>query len=88
LQIQDPSANPDLQSGTGSIRDSNKATLTALINGENGFPVVDCGIAKDDVNVLFDKLKAALSSADIVVCVSYVIFFGRNFSSYHYISLI
>lgn len=66
-QIQDPSANPELQSGSGYIRDSNKATLTALLSGENGFPVVDCGIARDDVHILLDKLKMALSAADVLV---------------------
>ena len=70
-QIQDPSANPELPSGSGSIRDSNKTTLTALISGENGFPVVDCGIARDDVHVLLLELNKALSSGDIVV--SYLI---------------
>ena len=39
----------------------------SLISGENGFPVVDCGIARDDVNKLLSKLKEALSAADIVV---------------------
>jgi hypothetical protein len=41
--------------------------LSALVNGEHGFPVVDCGIARDDVHVLLKKLKEALSAGDIVV---------------------
>ena len=41
--------------------------MSALVNGEHGFPVVDCGIARDDVHVLLKKLKEALSAGDIVV---------------------
>ena len=71
--------SPELQSGSGYIRDSNKTTLTALVSGENGFPVVDCGIARDDVNVLLKKLKLAFSSGDIVVSILYVSHLGVYF---------
>jgi molybdopterin biosynthesis enzyme len=81
FKIQDPSSDPELKSGSGSIRDSNKTTLSALVNGEHGFPVVDCGIARDDVHVLLKKLKEALSAGDIVVKELQCSFIGSWFLS-------
>jgi hypothetical protein len=43
--------------------------LTALVSGEHGFPVVDCGIARDDVNILLEKLKLAFNFGDIIVSI-------------------
>ena len=61
--------NPQEEGGLkpGFIRDSNKATLISLINKEQGFPIVDCGIATDDLEDLKTKLTLALKSGSLVV---------------------
>jgi len=61
-EIQDPSET--LQ--PGHIRDSNKTTLKYLIQSK-GFKVVDCGIAKDDLTTLTDKISESLEQCDLLV---------------------
>jgi len=61
-EIQDPSE----ELKPGHIRDSNKTTLKYLVKSK-GFPVVDCGIAKDDLATLTDKLRESLESCDLLV---------------------
>jgi len=50
----------------GHIRDSNKATLLALL-ANAGFPAIDAGTAKDDPPSLLSALKRAMTRSDILV---------------------
>ncbi|XP_067947959.1 gephyrin-like isoform X2 [Watersipora subatra] len=52
--------------GDGKIRDSNRATLIALLE-EHGFDVLDMGIAKDNEVETREMIGKALYSADVVV---------------------
>eukprot|EP00088_Acartia_fossae_P059573 TRINITY_DN7082_c1_g1_i15.p1 TRINITY_DN7082_c1_g1~~TRINITY_DN7082_c1_g1_i15.p1 ORF type:complete len:648 (-),score=118.70 TRINITY_DN7082_c1_g1_i15:684-2627(-) len=61
-EIQEP--GEDLK--PGHIRDSNKTTLKFLIQSK-GFHVVDCGIAKDDLSTLKQKLSDSLTECDLLV---------------------
>ncbi len=62
----------DLQSASSAPRpdariiDANRPGLKAAIQGQ-GFGVVDCGIVEDDENRLLQKLKHALSEAEVVI---------------------
>lgn len=51
----------------GKIRDSNRATLKALLGGEHGFPVLDLGIVRDDPGLLAAALRDAASKVDLIV---------------------
>ena len=66
-ELQDPHIKSSLEHGSGKIRDSNKTTLTALIQGETGMPVKDLGIAFDDPQIILDTLKHALPQIDLLV---------------------
>lgn len=50
----------------GKIRDSNKTVLKNLFK-EQGFPVIDLGIAEDSVEDLIAKVKQGLQFADVLV---------------------
>ena len=63
-ELQDPN---EAELKSGAIRDSNKTTLMTLIGKEHGFPVFDCGIARDDPDSIVSRLKLGFSSADILV---------------------
>ena len=66
-ELQDPHIKSSLELGSGKIRDSNKTTLRALIEGETGMPVKDLGIAVDDPQIILDTLKDALPQIDLLV---------------------
>jgi gephyrin len=63
-ELQDPD-QADLK--PGFIRDSNKTTLWSLLDMEQGFSTVDCGIANDDLGDLKAKLTFALDHGDMIV---------------------
>ncbi|XP_023335132.1 gephyrin [Eurytemora carolleeae] len=50
----------------GHVRDSNKTTLACLLR-DQGFPVLDAGIARDNIPDLTSCLAAALQNTDILV---------------------
>jgi len=50
----------------GHVRDSNKTTLLTLLK-QQGIPIVDGGICKDDLASLTAGVRSALTSADVLV---------------------
>ena len=46
--------------------DSNKTTLSCLLK-DQGFPIFDAGIAKDDIPTLTSRLRMALEKSDLLV---------------------
>ena len=63
-ELQDPLDRLPLR--PGSIRDSNKTTLSALLK-ENSVPFFDAGIATDEPQSLVNKVKEAFEKGDILV---------------------
>jgi molybdenum cofactor synthesis domain-containing protein len=60
--VDDPSASL----APGQIRDSNRATLLALVAGAGGEPV-DLGLARDDKDAITAAIRAGASSCDAVL---------------------
>ncbi len=54
----------DLQSGR--IRDSNRPALMSFLK-QQGYPVIDAGIAEDSLETLYQRIKSAFEKADILV---------------------
>lgn len=50
----------------GRIRDSNRPALLSLLK-QHGFPVVDAGIAEDELEALHARIRSALERADVLV---------------------
>ena len=50
----------------GRIRDSNRPTLLSFLK-QQGFPVVDAGMAEDQPGVLYQRIKTAFDMADVLV---------------------
>nr|XP_022331170.1 gephyrin-like isoform X2 [Crassostrea virginica] len=57
---------PDEALQEGKIRDSNRTALIAQVL-EQGFPVLDLGVAEDTTEALFMKLKESLRKCDVIV---------------------
>ena len=54
------------QPGEHQIYDSNKVMLSAMC-AELGAEIVDCGIVKDDLEVITEKISQALKNADALI---------------------
>ena len=52
--------------GPGKIRDSNRPMLLAMLR-EAGCEPVDCGIARDDEQIIFEAISAAVDSCDALL---------------------
>lgn len=57
-------SHPDLQHGR--IRDSNRPALLSFLK-QQGFPVIDAGIAEDRPEALYQRINAAFEKADVLV---------------------
>jgi len=50
----------------GSVWDSNRTTILSLLK-QQSIDAIDLGIAKDNINHIFDKIKRGLTEADIII---------------------
>jgi molybdopterin molybdotransferase len=66
LSTGDELVEAGLPLAPGQIRDSNRATLLALV-AQNGWPVVDLGLIRDDEAAITEAITAGAADCDAVI---------------------